>query len=135
MNFAVAALLLSGVFAQKSFSPRASFYLMSEDLNGWTQIEAILAIVGFVIFFGMYAFTVIYIFVDTYRRGVEYEELIENDKQTMTSLGMNYTTDDEFLQGLKDKIAGTKREDQGDDQLFGQASKLTEAQWKKGVRN
>ena len=106
-NFvAVAALLFSGVMGQatKAFSPRASFYLQSADLNAWTTPEAYLAGVGFVIFGVMYVFTVIYIFVDTYRRGVEFDEMIENDKQTMTSLGMNYTSDAEFLKGLEDRI-------------------------------
>ena len=39
----------------------------------------------------------------------------------------------DFVQGLKDRLAGVKEEDKGDDQLYGAAAKLTPDQWRKGL--
>ena len=130
MNFATAALLISTVAAQafEGSSPRASFYLQSEDLNKIEPIPQIIMIVGFAVFGIMYVFTVCYIFYDTYLRGVEFDEAIANDKAAMRDLKIDTTAKD-FQDGLRDAIAGIKKEDTGDDQLFGTAVKLDKSEW------
>ena len=50
----------------------------------------------------------------------------------MQRLGMD-TKNADFVQGLKDRLAGIKEEDKGDDQLYGSAAKLSADQWKKGL--
>ena len=48
----------------------------------------------------------------------------------MKSLGIDMN-DASFQQGLKNAIAGIREEDKGDDQLFGTAVKVTDAEWRK----
>ena len=38
--------------------------------------------------------------------------------------------DKDFQQGLHDKLNQVKHEDKGDDQLYGTAAKLTDAEWR-----
>ena len=132
---ATALLLISSVSAGshlKFFSPKASFYNQSVDLNAWTTTDMVGCIIGFTIFGLLYIYTVGYIFYDTSSRGKEYDTLIENDLAEMQKLGLDMNTE-EFKQGLADKLAGVKEDDRGDDQLYGRAVELTEAQWRAGL--
>ena len=133
MNFAtVAALLISSVSAQafKGTTPRTSFFRQSENLNEITQVSFIIMVIGFALFGILYLSTVIYIFYDTHMRGVMFDNEIENDIAQMKSLGIDMN-DASFQQGLKNAIAGIREEDKGDDQLFGTAVKVTDAEWRK----
>ena len=132
---AVAMLLISSVSAGshlKFQSPKSSFYNQSVDLNAWTTTDLVGCIIGFTIFGLLYIYTVGYIFYDTSARSKEYDAHIENDIAEMQKLGLDMNTP-EFKQGLADKLAGKRDEDRGDDQLYGRAVELTDAQWRAGL--
>ena len=125
------ALLVGETYASNHFAattPKESFYLQSEDMNAWTETDTVGCIIGFTIFGLLYAYTVGYVFYDTAARGKEFDELLENDLAEMKKLGMDMNAP-EFVEGLNEKLSGVKKDDKGDDQLYGTAAKLTTAQW------
>ena len=79
-------------------------------------------VLGFGVFFIAYVYTVIQIFVSIAADKLKYEEDIKDDKVSIESLGLKV---EDFAEDLKIRLAGEKNEDLGDDQLMGEASKLT----------
>ena len=113
-------------------TPEASFKNMSMDRSEWIGANTVGCILGFVVFGLMYLYTIVMILIDTCKRGAEYDALIENDIAEMQRLGMD-TNKPDFVEGLKNRLAGVKEEDKGDDQLFGSAAKLTADQWRNAM--
>ena len=107
-------------------SPDASFYVQSENLNKFDGTRTVGAILGFAAFGVAFMTTVVMIFIDINKRKNDYEEMIIDDKVEMTRLGMDSKMG-ELNEELKKKLAGVKDEDEGDDQLMGEASKLSPA--------
>ncbi len=62
---------------------KASFNKMSVPNNDWMDANKVGCILGFSVFGLMYIYTVVMIFIDTCKRGTEYEALIENDLAEM----------------------------------------------------
>ena len=96
---------------------------MNDSLNKFDSTRSIGTILGFAAFGVAFLTTVVLIFHDINKRKHEYLELIADDRQTMTSLGMDSKMA-EINEELKKKLAGVKDEDAGDDQLMGEAAKL-----------
>ena len=86
------------------------------------------AIIGFAAFGLAFLITVVMIFVDIYKRLKSYEEDIAGDRVTMKELGMDSMMA-EIEAELKKRLTGAKVEDEGDDQLLGEASKLQAGQF------
>jgi len=91
-----------------------------DNLNDATSVIGM--VLGFGVFFIAYVYTVIQIFISIKADKLKYEEDIENDKVSIESLGLKV---EDFAEDLKIRLAGEKNEDLGDDQLMGEASKLT----------
>ena len=62
----------------------------------------------------MYIFTVIQIAIDTRKRGMMYEELIEGDKHTLRELGLSGKMP-EFQRELEVRLQGKSTEEAVDD--------------------
>ena len=86
----IIACLLASVSGQafQGVSPKASFYLQSEDNNTWEN-WSFSAIVGFVLLIGAFAYTVVMVFLDIKKNGENYDELIQHDLATMSQLGLD----------------------------------------------
>ena len=109
---------------KRSFqSPLSSFFVQSDSLNAFDSSRQIGAILGFAAFGVAFLITVVMIFRDINKRKCEYEEMIQDDRATMTSLGIDEKMA-ELSEELKKKLSGVKEEDAGDDQLMGEAAKL-----------
>ena len=133
-TIATVALLLGYAYASshiKVYSKKESFYNMSTDLNNpQPQTANILMYVGFVLFGLAYIYTIAYIFYDTSKRDEETATLLEKDEADIRELKLN-KEDPDFKKGLEEKLNNVKKEDKGDDQLYGTAAKLTAAEWSK----
>ena len=122
---AAAVMMATAQAADLKFNtPESSFLTMSADRSDWIGANQVGCILGFAVFGLMYLYTIVMIMRDTCKRGAEYDALIENDIAEMQRLGMD-TNKADFVEGLKNRLAGIKEEDKGDDQLFGSAAKLT----------
>ena len=92
-------------------------------------------IAGFAIFAIMFIITIIMIFHDIKKRYDEYVILVEEDKVMIKELEKHFPDNERIkserirAEELARRLAGTKPEDKGDDQLLGEAVKLTASQW------
>ena len=113
-------------------SPVSSFLRMSDDMNDWTaEGEAGswgICVIGFTVFIMTYLFVVVALFHDVLGKIKEYSGLIEDDKDQLTRLGFNIE-DADFLQALENRLKGVKEDEGADDQLIGEAMKLTSAEY------
>ena len=71
----ILACLLASVSGQafQGVSPKASFYLQSEDNNTWEN-WSFSAIVGFGLLIGAFAYTVVMVFLDIKKNSEHYDE-------------------------------------------------------------
>ena len=127
----VKAVLIVGASAQYTgLSPKESFAVQSADMNAWSSTGEVGAILGFITFGVLFLFTVVSIFYDNSQRSKAYDEMIEDDLQEMKRLGMDKDMA-EIKKELAVRLSGQKVEYSGDDQLLGEAVKLTHEQYKK----
>jgi len=91
-----------------------------DNLNDATSVIGM--ILGFGVFFIAYVYTVIQIFYSIAADKAKYEEDIKDDKALIENLGLKV---EDFAEDLKIRLQGEKSEDLGDDQLMGEASKVT----------
>ena len=59
-----------------------------------------------------------------------YEEEIENDIATLKGLGISSNRWEEIERELQTRLKGQDTEDKGDDQLLGEAAKLSTTEWR-----
>ena len=112
-------------------SPPESHMNMSQpEGQDWGGRSKTGAILGFTVFVAAYIATVISIFVDIRKSGVSYDQLIADDVQEIKNLGMTSNMT-EINAELAIRLSGVKSEETGDDQLLGEALKLTLDQYKK----
>ena len=76
--------------------------------------------------------TIIWIFYDISKTSAMYDNLIEEDKVKLQELGMKH---ENLQEELDIRLNGGKEEDLGDDQLYGEAARLSEAEWKAAARS
>lgn len=81
---------------------------------------------GFGVFFVAYIITVIMIFRDVAASKVKYQEMIVDDIKNLENLSIS--TND-LQEDLQIRLKGIKAEDGTDDQLLGEAVKLTKDQF------
>ena len=127
----VAALFLSVIDAQvfKGESPRASFEVQSSpDGNDWKGRSQVGVGLGFSVFGIAYLYTIIQIFIDINKRGKSYEKDIDDDMSQIKTLGLMPRMA-EFDAELAIRLSGAAVDNTGDDQLIGEAMKLTQAQY------
>ena len=74
----------------------------------------------------MYLFTIVSIIIDIFKRQAEYEAVVEADKTRLTELGIDVLSLDAELQKRLSVQEGTEN---ADDQLLGEAAKLTQGQY------
>jgi len=74
----------------------------------------------------MYLFTIVSIIIDIFKRQAEYEADVEADKTRLTELGIDVLSLDAELQKRLSVQEGTEN---ADDQLLGEAAKLTQGQY------
>ena len=127
----IIACLLATVSGQAfiGVSPKASFYLQSEDNNTWEN-WSFSAIVGFAMLLVAFTYTVVMVFLDIKKNGENYDELIHNDLATMSQLGLDNKRG-EIQKELEERLAGVKKEDGIDDQLLGEAAKMDSSKFGK----
>ena len=127
MNTFVYAMLLALAQAQVYIgkSPPESFMNMSaaegQDWSGRSKTGCVL---GFIVFGCAYIATVISIAIDIRKSGANYEQMIADDLQEMKTLGMNNQMA-EIEAELVVRLSGVVAENTGDDQLLGEALRLT----------
>ena len=131
-DFVLALLIIAANAAvYKGSSPHESFYKMSPpEGNDWQSRNVAGAILGFAVFGCAYLATVISIVLDIRKTDANYDQLIAEDISTIKNLGLSGRMS-EFEAELAIRLSGVKQEDTGDDQLMGEALKLTHDQYKK----
>ena len=92
--------------------------------NDWGSRSQAGAIIGFGVFGFAYLATVISIILDIRKSGNNYDQMIAEDISTINNLGLSSRMS-EFEAELAIRLSGVKKEDTGDDQLMGEAQKLT----------
>ena len=107
-----------------SESPKESFYIQSEDYAKWDNTGKVGVILGFGAFAIAYVVTVIKIFIDIRKRYEFYSNKVAEDLETMKTLGMEKNMA-EIQKDLTLRLQGREVEDAADDQLFGEAQKVT----------
>tara|TARA_B110000285_G_C15135193_1_gene626352 strand:+ start:96 stop:533 length:438 start_codon:yes stop_codon:yes gene_type:complete len=108
-------------------SPMNSFKIKSTNYGLiWSGSSQFGAIVGFALFGIMYLFTIVSIIIDIFKRQAEYEAEVEADKTKLTELGIDVLSLDAELQK---RLNVTEVVANADDQLLGEASKLTVGQY------
>ena len=73
----------------KGYSPKESFYNMSDEMAGWTTASSMGAGIGFAVFALSYIYTVAAIFMDINKSKKEYIDLIELDKRELARLELS----------------------------------------------
>ena len=112
-------------------SPPESFAKMSSpDGNDWGARNQAGAILGFAVFGCAYVATVIAIMLDIKKNGLSLDQSIADDLSEMKGMGLDSKMA-EFKAELEIRLSGVKVFDTGDDQLLGEAQKLTQDQFKK----
>ena len=127
------ALLLSAVDAQafKGKSPEASFANMSPiEGNDWKDSSRAGVGLGFSVFVLAYFYSVLQIFIDIDKRGKSYDKDIEQDLAKINELGLGSRMS-EYKVELDIRLSGAKVDSGADDQLIGEAIKLTADQYSK----
>lgn len=129
------ALLLSAVDAQafKGKSPEISFggaNMSPIEGNDWKDSSRAGVGLGFSVFGLAYFYSVLQIFIDIDKRGKSYDSDIEEDLKKINELGLGSRMS-EFKAELDVRLSGSKVDSGADDQLIGEAIKLTESQYSK----
>ena len=125
------ALLILGASAQYTGqSPKDSFAVQSADLNQWSSTGEVGALLGFITFGVLLLFTIVSIFYDNSQRSKAYDELIAEDLTQISMLGLDKNMA-EIKKELAIRLSGAKIEISGDDQLMGEAAKMTQDQYNK----
>ena len=101
---------------------------MSEDLNDFNDVGKIGCIVGYVVFFLGYIYTVCRVFSDISTAGKELDQDISNDMAKIAALNLTKNLP-EMQAELAKRLSGAKIGEGGDDQLLDEAGKLTEAEF------
>ena len=110
-------------------TPFKSWETNSPDNNPWSGGATAGAIIGFSLFGVSYIFVVIYIFMDINKSKKEYQEMVEEDKNTIKQLNVSANTLAEWEHDLALRLAGKAADDKADDQLFGAAATLTKGEY------
>lgn len=125
------AFLILGASAQfTGQSPKGSFAVQSADLNQWSSTGEVGALLGFITFGVLLLFTIVSIFYDNSQRSKAYDELIAEDLTQISMLGLDKNMA-EIKKELAIRLSGAKIEISGDDQLMGEAAKMTQDQYNK----
>ena len=123
------ALVEAGVYI--GISPHESFKKMSSDDNfEWNTRAKVGAALGFVVFGVAYISTVFAIFLDIKKSSENYDEMIQDDLSEIKKLGLHSKLA-EFEAELQIRLSGKKFDSNADDQLLGEAAKLTRDQYEK----
>lgn len=104
--------------------------MSSADSNKWDGKSVTGAVLGFAVFGCAYIATVISIILDIRKSSNSYDQLIAEDHATMKNLGLSNKMA-EFEAELQIRLSGKKMDNTGDDQLLGEAQKLTRDQYAK----
>ena len=97
---------------------------MNEDLNEWSSGGTVGAIIGFAIFGIMYLYAIVMIFLDIKKNDEKYTELLADAHHEMSKLDMDKNSD-EMKTGLANRLAGKILDGSADDQLLGEAMKVS----------
>ena len=129
--FVLAALLaLANAAVYNGVSPPESFKNMSPaDGNDWGNRSKVGAALGFIVFGCAYLATVVAIFLDIKKSGANYDDMIKEDIQEIKSLGLSGKLS-EFEAELAIRLSGNTKDASVDDQLLGEALKLSYDQYK-----
>ena len=84
---------------------------------------------GFTVFALAYLYTVFAIIVDIRKRAEDYDEKIADAQQQMLDLGMQSKMAD-INAALQLRLKGISEDDGADDQLMGEAMKLSDSQFR-----
>ena len=102
---------------------------MSEDLNSWSDSGKVGAILGFGVFLITYLIVIVLIFIDISKNSANYDELIKDDLNQLSQLGLTSRMAD-LNEELKIRLSGVKQEDSKDDVLLMSASRLSADQYR-----
>ena len=109
---------------------------MSSNKNAWDYDEGPSwagMLIGYAIFLTAYLFVVVVLFYDVLSKIKEYDQLIADDIDELKR--NNFDVDsEEVKEALKNRLAGIKEEDAGDDQLLAEAAKLEKENYEKYLR-
>ena len=103
---------------------------MSPNYQNWDERYAFGAFAGFILWGLAFVSTVGIVFHDINKRMNEYSEKVENDKYTLRQLDIGAARMSEIEAELEIRLIGKEIEAQGDDQLLGEAAKLSEAEYR-----
>ena len=112
------------------YTPPESFAIQSSpDGNNWKGRSQAGAAIGFIVFGAAYLATVIAIFVDISKSSKNYDQQIAADIQKLKDMGLSGKLP-EYEAELNIRLSGVKKDDSGDDQLLGEAIRLSYDQYK-----
>ena len=128
-------LLINAVSAQyQGSSPKESFYKMNDDVNEWTGSGQVGAILGFGIFGIMYLYAIVMIFMDIRKNDKHYTALLEEANTQMSQLGIDRHSA-EMKEQLALRLAGKIQDNSADDQLLGEAMKVSPEVYRQYIKN
>ena len=100
-------------------------------MQNWEQRYPIGAVIGFILWGLGFVTTVGMIFWDIRKRKEHYTNLVEEDIHTLkNTIQVDNHTWGDIQRDLAQRLAGTETEDKGDDQLLGEAARLSEQEYR-----
>ena len=114
--------------------PASMIFVQSENWQNWESRYPVGSIIGFTAWGLFFAVTVVLIFYDMYQKYKEYKDMVEDDVSVLrTTLGVSENRWDDIQKELETRLRGGIKEEGGDDQLLGEAMKLTKAEYEKNL--
>ena len=110
-----------------------SFMNMSPNYQNWEQRYPMGALIGFVLWGLAFVTTVGIVFHDIKKRMEGYKEKVENDIHTLKELDIGQGRWSEIENELAVRLQGKELEEKGDDQLLGEAAKLSEGEYRSNL--